>query len=58
MSRIEGEFFKNDISGTDRIRFETKLEYKDNDQDGQFNNSYDEFYSVKLYEIDQYIWDI
>jgi hypothetical protein len=52
------EFFSSDLEGSARVRFRIKINFKDNNANGQYNQKIDEFHSVKLQSIDQYIWNI
>ena len=50
------EFFSSDLEGPARIRFRTKLYYKDNNANGRFDQMIDEYHTVKLQTLDQYTW--
>ncbi len=46
------ELFSNNVEGADRIRFHIKLDYKDNNTNGTYEQKIDEFNSVKLQAIE------
>jgi len=52
------EFFSSDLEGPARIRFRIKIDYNDNNANGQYDQNSDEYHSVKLQSIDHYSWDI
>ena len=52
------EFFNSDLEGPSRIRFRIKLDYKDNNANGQYEANIDEYNSIKLESVDRYTWEI
>ena len=52
------EFFNSGLSGPARIRFRIAIDYKDNNLNGRFDKNVDQYKTLKLKPVDQYIWDI
>ncbi|GEM_PF-2649019 len=52
------EFFSTDVTGPARIRYKIEIDYEDKNNNGDYDSHTDNFHTVKIEPMDQYVWDI